>query len=64
MRNKRNNFCIHERDSKRKIYVVFSASGGEGGGPRWGSGLCSWTPLGDFKFRPQTPSTLPPNLGD
>ena len=38
---------MHERDSKRKIYAVFSAS--RGFAPRPPPGLRPWTPLGDFR---------------
>ena len=38
--------CIHERDSKRKIYVVLF--GFWGLCPQTPPGLCPWTPVGDF----------------
>jgi len=54
MRNKRNNFCIHERDSKRKIYVVFFSF--------WG--LCPQTLTGALPLDPAggLPSPKPPQL--
>ena len=51
MRNKRNNFCIHERDYKRKIYVVFISF--------WG--LRPQTPTGALPLEPRwgTSSSVP-----